>query len=187
MKKKLGAANLLYPMPTVLVGAVVDGRPNVITIAHVGIVNASAPHLITLGMGRAHHTNRGIREHGQFSVNLPGEGLVVETDYCGIVSGKRTDKAGLFDLTYGELDKAPLIAGCPVSMACRLERVVEFATHDLFVGEIVETYVDDAVLTEDALDLAKLRPLLFEMPNRRYWSIGLPVAKAWHAGKSLKR
>jgi flavin reductase (DIM6/NTAB) family NADH-FMN oxidoreductase RutF len=177
---------VLYPTPTVLVGAVVDGRPNFITIAHVGIVNASPPHLITLGMGRAHHTDPGIREHGQFSVNVPGEALVVETDYCGIVSGKRVDKSRLFEVVYGALESAPMIEGCPLSMACRLERVVEFATHDLFVGEVVETWADESVLTDGVVDLAKVRPLLFDMSTRRYWSIGQAVAKCWHAGKALK-
>ena len=39
MKKTLGALNCLYPMPTTLVGAMVDGKPNFITIAHVGIMD----------------------------------------------------------------------------------------------------------------------------------------------------
>jgi hypothetical protein len=38
MKKKLGAINVLYPTPTILVGAMVNGKPNFITIAHVGIM-----------------------------------------------------------------------------------------------------------------------------------------------------
>ena len=37
MKIELGAQNCLYPMPTTLVGATVEGKPNFITIAHVGI------------------------------------------------------------------------------------------------------------------------------------------------------
>jgi hypothetical protein len=39
MKIKLGGMNVLYPTPTVLVGAIVDGKPNFLTIAHIGIVN----------------------------------------------------------------------------------------------------------------------------------------------------
>ncbi len=41
MKVKLGAKNCLYPLPTTLVGANVNGKPNYITIAHVGIMNLS--------------------------------------------------------------------------------------------------------------------------------------------------
>jgi flavin reductase (DIM6/NTAB) family NADH-FMN oxidoreductase RutF len=63
-----------------------------------------------------------------------------ETDYCGIVSGKKTDKAALFDLFYGDLKTAPMIDQYPVCMECRPERTVDFTTHDVFVGEIVATY-----------------------------------------------
>jgi hypothetical protein len=33
MKVKLGAKNCLYPMPTTIVGALVHGKPNYITVA----------------------------------------------------------------------------------------------------------------------------------------------------------
>ena len=59
MKNKLGGINVLYPTPTVLVGAMVDGKPNFITIAHIGIVNHATPHLIS-------------PEHGQIPLYKPG-------------------------------------------------------------------------------------------------------------------
>ena len=90
MKKTIGGINVLYPTPTVIVGAVVDGKPNFITIAHIGIVNHAKPHLISISMGKVHYTNAGIRENKEFSVNIPSEKLVVETDYVGMVSGKRS-------------------------------------------------------------------------------------------------
>ena len=67
----------------------VAGKPNFITIAHIGIVNHAKPHLISISMGKVHYTNAGIRENKEFSVNVPSEKLVVETDYVGIVSGKK--------------------------------------------------------------------------------------------------
>ena len=87
MKTEIGCKNCLYPLPTTLVGANVKGKPNFITIAHVGIVN---PQAITLGINKIHYTNAGIKENETFSVNIPTSGLVKETDYCGLVSGKTT-------------------------------------------------------------------------------------------------
>ena len=109
MKKKLGGLNVLYPTPTTIVGAMVDGRPNFITIAHVGIVNHATPQLISLSMAKVHYTNEGIKENKAFSVNIPSENLVTETDYVGLVSGKKTDKSGLFEIFYGGLENAPMI------------------------------------------------------------------------------
>jgi len=50
MKTELGAVNCLYPLPTTLVGAHVKGKPNFITIAHVGIMDLGS---LSLGMIKA--------------------------------------------------------------------------------------------------------------------------------------
>jgi flavin reductase (DIM6/NTAB) family NADH-FMN oxidoreductase RutF len=187
MKKKLEPINALYPTPTVLVGAVVDGRPNFITIAHIGIVNHARPFLISLSMGKTHHTNAGIKENRAFSVNVPSENLVAETDYVGLVTGKKVDKSTLFELFYGELESAPLIKACPVNMACRLHDTYDTPTHDLFIGEIVETYADEAVLDHTDVDISRVKPLLFDMSSKKYWSLGPALADCWRVGLSIKK
>ena len=186
LKKTLDGINLLYPTPTVLVGAMVDGKPNYITIAHIGIVNHARPYLISLSSAKAHYTNAGIKENKAFSVNIPSENQVVETDYIGLVSGRNTDKSAMFDIFHGEVENAPMIRECPINMECRLYDIYDTPTHDLFIGEIVETYADESVLTEGKTDLAKLKPLLFDMSSIKYWSVGEVVADCWKIGKQLK-
>ncbi|MFZ5427574.1 MAG: flavin reductase family protein [Thermodesulfobacteriota bacterium] len=188
MKKDLGPANALYPSLTTIVGAVVDGRPNFLAVAHVGIMNHGQPQYLSFGINKSHHTNKGIIEHGQFSVNIPSEALMVETDYVGIVTGKNTDKSRVFELFRGELEHAPLIVGCPVGMECRLSRTFDFETHDVFVGEVVKTWADESVLTEKGkVDPAKVRPLLFDMGTLSYYGIGPVLGGCWNAGKKLKK
>ncbi len=184
MKTELGAKNCLYPMPTTLIGATVDGSPNFITIAHVGIMDLGD---VSLGMAKTHHTNHGIKDHKTFSVNVPSTAQIKETDYCGLVSGKRANKAGLFDVFYGTLKTAPMIAECPINMECRLVKTVDFPKHDVFVGEITSTYADDSVLTDGAVDFAKVQPILFTMPDQGYWKLGERFAKAWSIGKDLNK
>ena len=184
MKQKLGSENVLYPTPTVLVGALVNNKPNFITIAHIGIMTLSH---ISLGINKVHYTNQGIKETETFSVNIPSERLVVETDYAGLVTGKKVDKSQLFELFYGELKTAPMIKECSINMECRLDRVVDFPSHDVFVGEVIETFADEAVLTEGKVDVSKVKPLLFDMPLKKYWSLGPAVADCWSIGKKLKR
>jgi flavin reductase (DIM6/NTAB) family NADH-FMN oxidoreductase RutF len=182
VKENLGATNALYPLVTALIGSTVDDRPDFATIAHVGIAHLKG---VTLGMGKTHLTNEGIKANRTFSVNLPGEDLVAVTDHVGMASGRDEDKAALFDVFYGELSTAPMIQQCPVTMECRLIEHVELATHDLFVGEVVATYAERDVLTNGAVDIAKLRPLLFDMASKKYWSLGEPVAKCWSVGKDI--
>jgi flavin reductase (DIM6/NTAB) family NADH-FMN oxidoreductase RutF len=112
---------------------------------------------------------------------------MVETDYCGLKTGKKVDKAALFDIFYGELKTAPMIRQCPVNMELRLRDVLDFETHDIFLGELVQTYADDKVLTNGKIDVSKLRPLLFDMASVKYWRLGVAVGNCWNVGKSLKR
>ncbi|NJB68384.1 flavin reductase (DIM6/NTAB) family NADH-FMN oxidoreductase RutF [Desulfobaculum xiamenense] len=186
MRESLGALNALYPSLTVLAGAVVNGRENFITIAHVGILNHGKTPYISVSIAKEHHTTKGIHAHRAFSVNIPGENLVAETDYCGLVSGKTSDKAALFDIFYGETDFAPMIRQCPVCMECRLHSVIDLNSHDVFVGEVVRTHANPDVLTNGKVDITKLRPLLFDMASKKYWSIGQPVADCWSIGKTIK-
>jgi flavin reductase (DIM6/NTAB) family NADH-FMN oxidoreductase RutF len=184
MKQKLGNINALYPTPTTLVGAIVNGKPNFITIAHIGIMTLTQ---ISLGINKVHYTNAGIKENRTFSVNIPSEALVKETDYVGIVTGKKVDKSALFELFYGELKTAPMIKACSICMECRLDRIVDFESHDVFVGEIIETHVEESVLTEGRIDISKVKPILFDMPLKKYWSLGRPIADCWNIGKELKK
>ncbi len=112
---------------------------------------------------------------------------MTETDYIGMVSGKKVDKSGVFDIFYGSLAKAPMIKACPVCMECRLFDTYDTTAHDLFIGEIVETHAEESVLTDGKVDVSKVRPLLFDMNTVKYWSLGPAVASCWSVGKQLKK
>jgi flavin reductase (DIM6/NTAB) family NADH-FMN oxidoreductase RutF len=171
-------------MPTTIVGALVNGKPNYVTIAHVGIMEMTS---ISLGMNKSHYTNQGIKENKTFSVNIPSAKLVKETDYCGLVSGKNEDKTAMFTTYYGALKTAPMIEQCCINMECDLIRAVDFPNHDVFIGRIAETYCDEQVMTDGVVDLNKVQPLLLAMNDRSYWRIGARLAKAWDVGKELMK
>jgi hypothetical protein len=52
---------------------------------------------------------------------------------------------------------------------------------------VVETFADETILTGGAIDLAKLKPLLFDMSTRKYRGIGPVLANCWQVGKELKK
>lgn len=186
----IGAKNALYPSLTTIVGADVDGKPNWITIAHVGIMNhahGDIPQYLSIGLHTSHYTNRGIREHGEFSINIPSQAMREITDYAGLVTGEKTDKSELFPVERGELSHAPLIADCPVSMELKLAQTVQLGAHEVFIGELVNTYIDEACLSDGKPDLGKIDPLLFDFMKIDYWSIGGRTGKPWRDGKSLKK
>ena len=55
------------------------------------------------------------------------------------------------------------------------------------LGEIIETYADETVLKDGKVDLAMVKPLLFDMSSIQYGSIGNALAKCWNVGKKMKR
>lgn len=141
-KIKLGANVFLYPMPVTLVGANVGSRPNFLTVAFCGIMNPQPP-IIYVALNKAHHTNAGIKENKSFSVNIPSAEMVRVTDYCGLASGRDTDKSRLFEVFYGELATAPMIEQCPINMECRLVQTLEFSIDEVFIAEIVQSYSEE--------------------------------------------
>jgi len=172
-------------MPVSLVGAHVDGKSNFLAVAWFTMVSYKPPR-IAIALGRSHYTNPGIKENKAFSVCLPSEDMVEVTDYCGIVSGKKTDKSNVFDLFYGELKTAPMIKECPLNMACKLVEVVESSLNEIFIGEILGTYTESKFLTDGKLDFVKMKPLILSQPDTSYWRLGERVAKAWNIGKNYK-
>jgi hypothetical protein len=51
----MGPVNALYPMPATLVGATVNGKPNFLTVAHVGILNRGTPRYLSfISSGKIH-------------------------------------------------------------------------------------------------------------------------------------
>jgi flavin reductase (DIM6/NTAB) family NADH-FMN oxidoreductase RutF len=183
MKKvKFGPDNLIYPMPAILVGAVVDNKPNFITIAWSGIA-CSNPPMITVGMRPARHTLKGIMDNQVFSVNVPSLKLVKEVDYCGLFSGKKTDKSEVFNVFYNENKNIPLIEECPVNMECRLVHTKELGTHILVVGEITESHVSENCITDGFPDAEKIDPVIYVTHQRYYYGLGKKNEKAFSIGK----
>lgn len=183
MKKiRLEPGPFVLPMPTVLVGVVVEGKSNFMTAAFAGIVNFK-PTVVACGLSPTHHTTQGIAAIGEFSLSLPGAELVEAVDWCGLNSGKRIDKSGVFETFAGELANAPMVKACRLSAECRVVQTVAFAVDTVYFGEVVSVYVDEEALTGGAPDWRKIAPLLFTFPDKGYWNLGSYVAEAWHVGK----
>ncbi len=183
-KIKLDANAATYPMPVVLVGAQVNGKPNYMAVGWITQANINPP-MLAVALNRSRLTVEGISENETFSVNLPSGRLVDKTDFCGMVSGKKRDKSRLFTTFYGNLKTAPMIEECPLCIECRLFNSLELPSHSIFVGEIAGVYADQDCMNDGKLDMKKIDPFLLTMPDNHYRGLGAEVAKAWSTGKKL--
>jgi flavin reductase (DIM6/NTAB) family NADH-FMN oxidoreductase RutF len=178
------SAAFLYPMPIVLVGSVIEGKANFMAVGWVSRVNFNPP-LFAVALG-PHHTNKGIEESKEFSINIPDVSLMEKTDYCGLVSGNKTDKAKIFEVFYGELNKAPLIKECPVCISCAVYEIVNLPSNTLYIGEPKEVFTEEKYMTDKKLDIKKINPFTLSMPDNNYWSVGGNLGQAWNIGKRIK-
>lgn len=183
-KKEVGTERICYPMPCSLIGANVAGKANYLTIAWFTMVHPKPPYVLVT-MNKAHHTNQGIKENQTFSVNIPPADLVEKTDFCGLVSGRKQDKSGIFETFYGKLKTAPMIKESAFCAECRLVQTVDLPMEELFIGEIVAAYSEERYLTDGKPDLAKMRPFLLVQAQEQYAALGPSIAPAWEAGKKL--
>ena len=178
------STNAFVPMPVVLVGTQISGKANFMPVGWCSRANFSPP-MIACGIGNHHYTAKGILETKTFSVNIPSIDLLERTDYCGLVSGAKTDKSSVFDIFYGSLGTAPMIQQCPICLECRLIQSILLPTNTLFIGEISEAYADERVIVDGKPDFSLIKPLLLTMPDNHYWNLGEISGKAWSAGKRL--
>ena len=162
----------LFPCPVVLVTCVdSNGKPNIITLAWVGVV-CSDPPMLGLSI-RPHRYSYGLIEASrEFVVNIPTVEILKETDFCGVVSGKDDDKFSETGLTAepAEKVKPPLIRECPVNIECIVKDKIPLGVHHLFLGEVVSVHVDQDVLDEKGrIDFSKLCPFVYNQGE--YWSL----------------
>jgi len=174
-KKELKPSALVYPTPVVLVTSVDEnGRPNICTLAAVGILSGKPPH-VGISIRPSRYSHGLISRTKEFVVNIPTTDIVRETDYCGVVSGRTVDKFREAKLTQMKAKKVrpPIIKECPVSLECKLKDVIKLGSHDLFIGEVVNVDVDESVLGSSGnIDYGKLSPVTWNPITGEYHGLG---------------
>ncbi|MFX0022490.1 MAG: flavin reductase family protein [Candidatus Hermodarchaeota archaeon] len=189
-KVKFGKVPLVYPIPIVLAGSLVDNQPNFETLGDVGIMGINPP-LVYISSGQNHYTNKGILEHGTFSINFPSTHLLSKTDYCGIVSGIDIDKSNLFNIFYGDLKTAPMIRECPVNLECKVIKEFSIQHRQIFIGDVIESYIneDHVIISEEGqniADMIKLDPIIYSLDNH-YYKIGKIIGTGYQESKKFKK
>jgi flavin reductase (DIM6/NTAB) family NADH-FMN oxidoreductase RutF len=190
MKVKVGSLPYIYPVPIVLVGVKANGKPTFTTIGDVGLMGINPP-LVFISSHKQHHLNVGILETGCYSINFPSTDMLSLVDYCGQVSGKDVDKGVLFDIFYGDLDAIPMIRACPVSLECRVVKEFSIQHRQVFIGEVVQTYVDEAFVSKveerfKISSLPQLDPILYALDNQ-YYRIGETIGVGYQEAGKLEK
>ena len=182
MEKVIIGKSFMRVSAAIIAGALVNDKPNYLTIGACGAMSID-PTIVYISVNKAHYTNAGIKENGYFSLNLPSKDLVKKTDYIGIVSGKDTDKSTVFKAFYGSVKKAPMAEECPINMLCKVVNTIDLPRNEVFIGEIIETYINKDYIVNGKPDFKKINPLVLAGSN--YWELGEILGKTYTEGKAL--
>ena len=171
------AGTLLAPVPPALISCGTVDKPNVMTAAWTGII-ASDPALTYVSIRPSRYSHEIISKTKEFVINLPNLPLAKATDYCGVKSGRNTDKFKDCALTAAVSSQilAPQIKEAPVSLECKVIDVQTYGTHDMFLAQIVAVDVDDKYINKDgALDIEKAG--LIAYAHGFYYTLGRKLGK----------
>jgi flavin reductase (DIM6/NTAB) family NADH-FMN oxidoreductase RutF len=157
----------VVPRPIAWVTTVsVDGVANAAPFSAFTFVS-NRPAMLLINAGRVggvqKDTARNIEATSCFTVNVVIEDLLAQMNASSAVFPPHVgepEELGI-DLAPGALVSSPRIAASPISMECRLDRVLEFGVEgsQSFVGEVVMWHVADHLYENGKIDQVKLQPV----------------------------
>lgn len=179
---------MLYPLPAVMVSCCRPGeKPNIITVAWAGTV-CSDPAMVSISVRPQRYSYDIIRETGEFVINLTTEKLARATDFCGVRSGRDTDKFEQMHLTAGEAVHvaAPVIEESPVNIECRTTQILELGSHHMFVAEVLGVDVDGRYMDKKGkFDLNAAGLMVYS--HGEYFGLGKQIGTFGYSVRRKKR
>lgn len=179
---------MLYPLPAVMVSCQRPGeKPNIITIAWTGTI-CSSPAMVSISVRPERYSYDIIKKTGEFVINLTTQELARAADYCGVRSGRDTDKFQEMKLTPGKSVhvNAPYIEESPVNIECRVKQILELGSHHMFIAEVLGVDIDDKYLDESGkFCLNKADPIVYS--HGEYFGLGKKVGSFGYSVRRKKR
>jgi flavin reductase (DIM6/NTAB) family NADH-FMN oxidoreductase RutF len=156
---------MIYPVPAVMVSCGSSPEEyNIITVSWTGTI-CTEPAMCYISVRPSRHSYAIIRKNGEFVINLTTSALAFATDWCGVKSGRESDKFREMNLTPAVATKvkAPMIKESPVNIECVVKEVKELGTHHMFISEVVAVNADSKYFDEKTglFRLNDAQPILY--------------------------
>lgn len=187
----LDPGTLLAPVPPTIVSCGEGQCANLITVAWTGILSSKPP--VTYISLRPERYSYGIiREFGEFVINLTDARMARGADVCGMYTGKKRDKASMagFTLTDSRTVGCKTIEQSPLSLECRVKRIIPLGSHHVFMADIIcvtakEDLIDgDGRLCLDRADLCAYAHGEYYSLGKKLGRFGFSAAGKKHKNKS---
>ena len=170
--------NILNPLPVVMVSVTDEtGFTNVLTVAWTGTI-CSDPAMLSISVRPERFSYGMLKRSGEFVVNLVTKELAFACDFCGVKSGRDTDKLKALGLDTVAVDNvsAKGILQSPVNIGCRIVEEKKLGSHSMFISEVVGVNVEDSYMDEKGrFDLNSLGLIAYS--HGEYIRLGEKVGK----------
>lgn len=188
-KIKFKPGTMLSPLPVVMVSCSdKEENDNIITIAWTGIV-CSDPAKTYISVRKSRHSYSMIKETGEFVINLTNSYLTKKCDYCGTFTGKKVDKFEKCKFTKVYADdgevSCPMIGESPISICCKVDRVIPLGSHDMFLADIVSVYIDESIINETG-KISYEKASLCSYNHGAYYAQGKKIGSFGYSAKKKK-
>jgi flavin reductase (DIM6/NTAB) family NADH-FMN oxidoreductase RutF len=129
---------------------------------------SSVPPIVAFSSTGPKHSLKNVEETGAFIVNIVSEPLAAVMNATSIEVDEAVDEFELVGLRSepGRIVPVPRVSEAKAALECLHVRTVRLATADgrdldawLVIGEVVGIHIDESVLTDGFVDMAKLVPV----------------------------
>ena len=152
-----------FPMQAAIVTVSDEkGKTNPITVAwHTPI--SKKPPLYGVSIAPSRFSHNLIKNAEEFAINFAPFKIVEKVNYCGTRSGRNSDKIkeAELELFNAEKIKTKLIKQCYAHLECKLYKTINLGDHDFFVGEVLNTIIDEDAFEDDKLDNKSIKPCCY--------------------------
>ncbi|MFH1327490.1 MAG: flavin reductase family protein [Candidatus Bathyarchaeota archaeon] len=157
------AYRLMSPRNVVLVTCIhpKTRKPNIITLAWSLPVSINPP-MVGISIAPKRYSHDIIAKSREYVINIPSKALAKQALLCGRTSGSNTDKFRTSELTPkpSKKVKPPIIEECIAHLECNVVNQVTTGDHTLFVGEVLEAYVNKSAFGRGFVKANKIKTLL---------------------------
>ena len=174
-KQQWKGGALLAPVPAVLVSCGNKETDNLITIGWTGIC-ATHPPKLYISVRPERYSYEIIKQSGEFCVNLPNTKMVRALDFCGVKSGRDTDKFKQTGLTKSDsfAVECKSVAESPLTLECKVDKIIPLGSHDMFIADIVAVSVDESIIDENGRLMLE-RAELLAYSHGDYFTLGKKI------------
>jgi flavin reductase (DIM6/NTAB) family NADH-FMN oxidoreductase RutF len=148
------------------------------TISPAGVINlapysffnliASHPPFVMFSSNSRKHTQNHAQSGGEFVFNLATYDLRVEMNVSGGDYPETVSEPELAKLAMApsRFVKPPRVAKSPIALECIYAQTVNLKSsngkthgYEMVIGEVVNVHIDDAVIVDRMIDMARIRPI----------------------------